>query len=48
MRFLRMQIVAITSLVLSTSMAVAAVGNFNGLIQGASMDEKSLHQRVLE
>ena len=46
MRFFKVQIILVSLLI--GSMSVAAVSNFNGLIQGASMDEKSLHQKVLE
>ncbi|MDG0816886.1 hypothetical protein [Bdellovibrio svalbardensis] len=50
MRFFRVQIAVMSALliVLVSSVTMAAVGNLNGLIERASMDEKSLHQKVLE
>ncbi|HEX7675359.1 MAG TPA: hypothetical protein VF412_14385 [Bdellovibrio sp.] len=47
MRFFNIQITGVLIL-LTSSMSFAAVSNFNGLIQGASMDEKTLHEKVLE
>lgn len=51
MRFLNIQIAVMTVLFITgliPSLALSAIGNFNGVIQGASMEEKSLHQKVLE